>query len=47
MTLNCPDCGLKNTEVSFGGELQRQGVKVELEVERKDLDRQVRMGGEV
>ncbi|GMI44760.1 hypothetical protein TrCOL_g12019 [Triparma columacea] len=41
MTLNCPDCGLKNTEVSFGGELQRQGVKVELEVERKDLDRQV------
>ena len=40
--LTCPDCAFRNTEVSFGGELQEKGVRVELHVTKpSDLNRQV------
>eukprot|EP00520_Triparma_pacifica_P004001 CAMPEP_0118636988 /NCGR_PEP_ID=MMETSP0785-20121206/2918_1 /TAXON_ID=91992 /ORGANISM="Bolidomonas pacifica, Strain CCMP 1866" /LENGTH=505 /DNA_ID=CAMNT_0006528155 /DNA_START=67 /DNA_END=1581 /DNA_ORIENTATION=- len=41
MTLTCKDCGLKNTEVSFGGEIQRKGCRVVGRLGREDLNRQV------
>ena len=37
----CDSCGFRNSEVNFGGEIQPQGVRMELEVrEKADLDRQ-------
>ena len=42
MALSCPDCNFKNSEVSFGGELQPKGVRSTLTVSsRSDLNRQV------
>ena len=38
----CDECGWKNNEVQFGGELQPRGCRYALElVERADLDRQL------
>eukprot|EP00518_Triparma_eleuthera_P022992 CAMPEP_0197559426 /NCGR_PEP_ID=MMETSP1320-20131121/21219_1 /TAXON_ID=91990 /ORGANISM="Bolidomonas sp., Strain RCC2347" /LENGTH=550 /DNA_ID=CAMNT_0043120865 /DNA_START=126 /DNA_END=1774 /DNA_ORIENTATION=- len=42
MALSCPDCNFKNSEVSFGGEIQVKGVRSTLTVSsRADLNRQV------
>ena len=42
MALSCPDCHFKNSEVSFGGEIQVKGVRSTLTVSsRADLNRQV------
>ena len=38
----CPECGERNNEVTFGGEIQSQGVIYTLTIESKaDLDRQI------
>ena len=41
MTLTCPDCHFRNTEVTFGGEIQEKGARIVLKVKKGDLDRQV------
>ncbi|CAI5745962.1 unnamed protein product [Peronospora destructor] len=42
MSFECEHCGLKNSEVQFGGKVQEQGIKVELELtEHEDLNRQL------
>ena len=41
MALYCPDCYFKNSEISFGGEIQEKGEKLSLKVTKpEDLDRQ-------
>lgn len=41
-TLTCPDCGFRNSEVSFGGEIQPQGQILTLTIQNSnDLNRQV------
>ena len=32
MSFECEHCGLKNSEVQFGGKVQEQGAKIELEL---------------
>lgn len=42
MNLKCPDCAFSNSEVSFGGEIQKLGKKITLQVTSpSDLDRQI------
>ncbi|KAE8891036.1 Zinc finger protein [Phytophthora fragariae] len=42
MSFECEHCGFKNSEVQFGGTVQEQGAKVELEVtDKEDLNRQL------
>ena len=42
MTLTCPDCNFKNSQVNFGGEIQRKGVKITLSLASPwDLNRQL------
>ena len=45
MAFECPLCSFRNSEVTFGGEIQTKGIKYTLEVKaggnRKDLDRQI------
>jgi len=41
-SFSCDECGYSNNEVTFGGEIQVQGCRYELECfESKDLDRQL------
>ena len=41
-SFECEECGEKNNEVSFGGEIQIQGSVYELKVTKaEDLDRQI------
>uniref|UniRef100_A0AAV1UJR3 Zinc finger ZPR1-type domain-containing protein n=1 Tax=Peronospora matthiolae TaxID=2874970 RepID=A0AAV1UJR3_9STRA len=42
MSFECDHCGMKNSEVQFGGKVQEQGAKIELELtEQEDLNRQL------
>jgi zinc finger protein len=42
MTLHCPDCNFKNSEVNFGGEIQPKGEKLTLTLTcADDLNRQL------
>ncbi|KAI9923081.1 hypothetical protein PsorP6_000250 [Peronosclerospora sorghi] len=42
MSFECEHCGFKNSEVQFGGKVQEQGTRIELELtEKKDLNRQL------
>jgi len=42
MSLNCEDCNFRNSEVSFGGEIQERGETIYLDLKnKKDLDRQI------
>jgi zinc finger protein len=42
MAIDCPDCGFRNSEVNFGGEIQTQGSRITLTVTcPEDLNRQV------
>jgi zinc finger protein len=42
VSLTCPDCAFRNSEVTFGGEIQMQGSFVKLTVQNpEDLNRQV------
>lgn len=42
MNLNCEDCGFRNAEVNFGGEIQEKGEKLTLTVNSSDdLNRQL------
>lgn len=42
MAIDCPDCGFRNSEVNFGGEIQTQGSRISLTVTcPEDLNRQV------
>ncbi|KAG6976075.1 hypothetical protein JG688_00001726 [Phytophthora aleatoria] len=42
MSFECEHCGFKNSEVQFGGKVQEQGAKIELELTtQEDLNRQL------
>jgi len=42
MAFECPLCSYRNSEVTFGGEIQTKGIKYTLSVHsRRDLDRQI------
>lgn len=42
MSFECEHCGFKNSEVQFGGKVQEQGAKIELNVtDSEDLNRQL------
>mmetsp|Transcript_37602 Transcript_37602/g.82334 ORF Transcript_37602/g.82334 Transcript_37602/m.82334 type:complete len:560 (+) Transcript_37602:165-1844(+) len=42
MTLTCPDCSFRNSEVTFGGEIQERGQRITLSVTSPDdLNRQL------
>jgi zinc finger protein len=42
MSLSCPDCHFRNSEVNFGGEIQEKGEKITLRVTKaEDMDRQI------
>ncbi|OQR90832.1 hypothetical protein ACHHYP_05198 [Achlya hypogyna] len=42
MSFECEHCGFKNSEIQFGGTIQEQGVRMELQVTtREDLNRQL------
>ncbi|KAG1707335.1 hypothetical protein DVH05_026527 [Phytophthora capsici] len=42
MSFECEHCGFKNSEVQFGGKVQEQGAKIELELtDKEDLNRQL------
>lgn len=42
MSLYCPDCYFRNSEVTFGGEIQEKGKKIMLQLTKvEDLDRQL------
>jgi C4-type Zn-finger protein len=42
MSFECDHCGFKNSEVQFGGKVQEQAAKIELNVtDSEDLNRQV------
>lgn len=42
MSFECEHCGCKNSEVQFGGKVQEQGAKIELELTQiEDLNRQL------
>jgi len=30
MAFSCPDCHYRNSEVTFGGEIQQKGVRIEV-----------------
>lgn len=40
-SFECPHCGMKNNEVQLAGDIQDQGLRIELKVAAKDLNRQV------
>ncbi|GKY97608.1 hypothetical protein MPSEU_000719200 [Mayamaea pseudoterrestris] len=42
MSLTCPDCNFRNSEVNFGGEIQEKGERISLTVScADDLNRQI------
>lgn len=42
MSFECDHCGFKNSEVQFGGKVQEQGCRIELDVTKsEDLNRQI------
>ena len=42
MALDCPECHFRNSEISFGGEIQEKGVKYTLDVTgAEDMNRQL------
>jgi len=42
MSFECPDCYYRNSEVTFGGEIQAKGVRISCSIKsREDLNRQI------
>ena len=37
MSFECDHCGMKNSEVQFGGKVQEQGAKIELELTEQEV----------